>query len=94
MPALKDSNGIWKESREDIGALQIEDFTRLYRAKEIRRSESLDEFIPCCVSREENVNLEAIPTECEIWNVVKNMHPIKVPGPYGMLARFFQIIGE
>lgn len=38
----------------------------------------------------DNLILEAIPLEAEIWHVVRGMHPTKSPGPYGMSAMFFQ----
>lgn len=66
IPALKDNSGTKKVSRDEIGSLLIDEFTRLFKVKEIKRCESFCEFIPFCMSKEENVSLEAIPIECEI----------------------------
>lgn len=88
IPAIKDGNGHWRESREEIGKLLIEEFSNLYRAEDIKRSECMGEFISNCVTREDNKFLEAIPSEAKIWNVVKNMHVTKAPGPDGMPALF------
>lgn len=88
--ALKDANGHWKETREDIGALFINEFTKLFEVENLRRSERLAEFIHYCVSYDENVLLEAISTKRKIWNVVKDMPLTKAPGPDGMPALFFQ----
>ncbi|XP_060667181.1 uncharacterized protein LOC132799392 [Ziziphus jujuba] len=90
IPSLKDSRGVWRESREEINSLLIEEFTNLYKADQIRRSERLGEFILCCILRKQNTAVEAIPSDREIWTVVKNMNQTKAQGPDGMPALFFQ----
>nr|XP_048328537.1 uncharacterized protein LOC107422390 [Ziziphus jujuba var. spinosa] len=90
IPALKDGHGIWRESREDIGELLTEDFTKLFKAADIRRTERMGEFIQNYVTSADNLFLEAIMPESEIWNLVQKMHPRKAPGLDGMSAIFFQ----
>lgn len=89
IPTRKDGSKTWKVSRDEIDSLLIDKFTRFFKAKEIRRCESLCEFIPCCVFIEKNASFEAILGECEIWNVVKSMHPIKALGSDEMSVLFF-----
>lgn len=88
--AMKDDEGVWKVTRDEIGSLFTKEFTKLFKVEEIQRSEQLSDFIHCSVSSEENARLEAIPTVEEIWSAVKTMHPIKAPRPDGMPALFFQ----
>lgn len=92
-PALKDSNKIWRELREEVESMLIEEFTNLYEAEEIRRSEHLGDFFQTYVSNEENNLLDAILTMEEIWYVVKNMPLTKVLGPDGCPFYFSKNIG-
>ncbi|XP_060667196.1 uncharacterized protein LOC132799408 [Ziziphus jujuba] len=88
IPALRDSNGTWKTTRSEVGNLLVEEFIKLFKADHLRRSERMGEFIQSCITYEDNRSLKAIPSEAEIWNVVKGMHPTKSPGPDGMSAVF------
>lgn len=45
IPALKDTNGVWMETREKIGSLLINEFSSLFKADDLRRSERLGDFI-------------------------------------------------
>lgn len=68
----------------------INEFTNLFKAEDLKRSESLGDFIDGCITREENCVLEVIPSEDEISSVMRSMHPTKAPGLDGIPAVFFQ----
>lgn len=74
IPALKDSNGKWKENCEDIGNLLIKEFSNLFKADTLQRSKHLGHFITNCISNKDNVSMEVIPTGCEIWKMIQSMH--------------------
>lgn len=49
----------------EIGKVLIDEFTKLFMAEDLRRSERLGDFFPECISKEKNLTLEAIPSEAE-----------------------------
>lgn len=81
---------MWRETREEVGALLTEEFSHLFKAEDIRGSNRLRDFILYCIFKEENVALDAIPTEGDIWNAIKMMNRTKAPCLDGMPALFFQ----
>lgn len=88
--ALKDDNGVWLESTQEIGVYLTTKYLELFKAEPITFCDCLDDHIQEGVSEANNSRIDAIPSTVEIHNIVKSMQPIKAPRLDGMLALFFQ----
>lgn len=88
--ALKDDQGMWMQTREEIGNYLVSKFEELYQVEEQSFCDCLEDFIQRDISAEENTIMDRIHSDEEIINIVKSMHPIKASGPDGMPAIFFQ----
>lgn len=87
--ALKDHGGRWLSGREVIRGHIIDYFQQLFSSTAAENQDSLVDIIPSLITHEENQMLCSIPTEKEIFSVVKGIGPKKAPGPDGMTGFFF-----
>lgn len=91
---LKDSEGNWLNSRQEIAACITGHFRSIATTvKPIIDKKMIDQ-IPNCITDNENGELCSIPTEGEIKKVLFSMEPDKSPGPDGFLPIFFQLNWE
>ncbi|CAN6698380.1 unnamed protein product [Malus baccata var. baccata] len=87
---IEDARGIWQESVEGIGNTAIEYFTDLFQSCK----PDLVEEVQCCMegrlSQEDNRDLTAMVSECEIMEAVYQIPPTRAPGPDGFFGCFYQ----
>lgn len=65
-------------------------FRHLFESSLGRDDNELEELIQPVISEEENSGLCGIPSKDEIKGALDQLGDLKVPGPYGMSALFFQ----
>lgn len=94
IPSIKNQNGTWLETREQIGDYLTKEFTDLFKAESGNREQPLYDFINPSVTNLQNTSLSCIHDRREIWDSVKSLHLTKAPGPDGMSAIFFQHFWE
>lgn len=88
--SLKNNEGVWMETKNQIGDFLVKEFTDLFRAKTINQVQPVDLFFqPTSIEVQNNI-LKCIPNRDEILKTVKSLYPIKAPGPDEMSALFFQ----
>lgn len=94
---LKNKDGEWKESREDIQSIVEEYFTELFNTTPGGRELTVREHVNQ-VSDEQNAQIMGPVTMEEVKSAVFSMHPEKSPGIDGLNPGFYQaywqIIGE
>lgn len=86
---LKDEQGEWRESQEEIQDVVTSYFAKLFKSTELDGKLSEREKVNQ-VTEEENVELQAPVTLQEVKDAVFSMHPDKSPGPDGFNPGFFQ----
>lgn len=89
MSRIKDSNGVWTETKQEIQEVVEAYFSQLFTASGGNGKLS-DEEVVKHVSEAENKELMAKVTLEEVRSAVFSMHPDKSPGPDGLNPAFFQ----
>ncbi|KAL5571536.1 hypothetical protein UlMin_021133 [Ulmus minor] len=88
--AVKDDNGVWLQSRDQIGRAFLAKFQCIYSEDTTPSDLDLNQWVNNSISEEQNVRLVAIPDHEEIRRVVFNMGNFKAPGPDGMTSLFYK----
>ena len=86
--SLEDEEGNWCNTKEGIANIAISYFKKLYTTSYPTRVVEVIAIIPTRVTSEMNQSLIKEFTK-EEKEALKQMHPIKTPGPNGMFAIFF-----
>ena len=86
---LWDDNGIWYDTNDTIADVTIQYFKNIYTLSQVASFDDVTEAIPSRVTNEMNMDLIKEFSKDKILTALKQMHPIKAPGPDGMLAIFF-----
>ena len=87
---IKDEDGRWKESKEEIEQVFLKHFSKIFTTSD---PGSVDNFLKDMdrrVSEEMNIKLDKPFLESEIKMAIDQMNPQKSPGPDGMTACFYQ----
>lgn len=87
---LKDPEGVWRSSEEDMLTVVSNYFTELFTSSQPDMLDEALEGISPLVSDEMNYALDEVPTGEEIYHALNQMHPNKAPGLDGMHALFYQ----
>ena len=85
-----DSNGIWQDDEETMGHILVEYFQELFTSSCPSVSEELLEAIHPKVTNRMNEILLQDFRVAEVEKALRQMHPLKAPGPNGMPPLFFQ----
>lgn len=87
---IKNNEGNWLESRDQIGEYLHDEFTNLFKEERTMQCQGLRDFIPTVISADQNERLSRIPDSKEIFEALRSINPTKALGPNGMFAVFFQ----
>ncbi|XP_026383334.1 uncharacterized protein LOC113278804 [Papaver somniferum] len=88
--ALKDGNGNWCTSREELENLLIDHYSSLHTSTVTDRNDDIISCIPSLINSADNLELMRVPNNIEIHRALKDMKPWKAPGPDGFPPGFFQ----
>lgn len=87
---LWDENGNWCVTNKSIATVAISYFENLYTTSHLSRISEVTDTIQTRVTNEMNQSLIQTFTRSEVEDSLKQMHPTKASGPYGMSTIFFQ----
>ena len=88
--AIKKEDGTWIYESNQIRKLFRDTFMELFKEEEISFPEHLEHLVLPCITEEENVVLEKIPSLEEIKAVLFEMQDQKAPSPDGFSALFYK----
>ena len=87
---IRDPSGRWLNQAEGIGQAFINYYTDLFSSSNSTSQGGTLKKIPKVVTEDMNVDLGGIFHEWEILDAIKQMAPLKAPGPDGMPPLFYQ----
>ncbi|KAL0006672.1 hypothetical protein SO802_008174 [Lithocarpus litseifolius] len=87
---IRDEEGNWREKQNDVAEVLVEYFKGLFTASELNGSQEVLSSIPTIIDEEMNTMLGQDFSEQEVAASLKQMAPLKAPGPDGMPPRFYQ----
>ena len=87
---LNDSHGVWKEGSDEVAAVLIDYYKELFTTSSPATHHEALNHIPQVITDDMNNVLTSKFEEWEVLKALKQMAPMKAPGPYGMPPLFFQ----
>ncbi|KAI9174615.1 hypothetical protein LWI28_020151 [Acer negundo] len=89
---LMDDSGTWKDTNEELVTIISNYFSGLYSLSlpTTQELEKVTKNVKARLSKQMVCYLKAKFTEVEVYKAVFDMHPLKAPGPDGLLAWFYQ----
>lgn len=87
--SIKEGNG-WIQEQKGINDYFIRHFKNLYKSNSPTIPEEFNDLGQKVVTDQENANLIRIPTEEEIKDSIRKLHPLKSPGPDGYPEIFYR----
>ena len=87
---LRDENGTWQENEEVVSGLLIEYYANLFTTSNPRNLEQILDGVQPVVIEEMRVTLARPFNVEEVECAIKDMAPLKAPGPDGMPPLFYQ----
>lgn len=87
---LRDNDGIWRESEDELQKVVVDYFMDLFSSSHPADFEGVLDKVEPRVTAEMNRELGKPYTGEEVAEALKQMHPSKAPGPDGMNPFFFQ----
>ena len=90
MEGIRDEEGVWKTTQEDVGKVMVNYYKSLFTSTEGSVSISMFDCVPTMIDEEMNAALCKEFEACEVISALQQMAPLKAPGPDGMLPLFYQ----
>ena len=87
---LKDESWIWQGDEGVVSKLLTEYYTQLFTSSNLQHLDRVLDGVKSVVSEEMNEKLVKTYTAEEVEIAIKDMAPLKAPGPDGMPSLFFQ----
>ncbi|XP_030963604.1 uncharacterized protein LOC115984727 [Quercus lobata] len=87
---LRDSHGVLFSGEENVSAMIVDFYTKLFSSSNPSGLETVVQHTKRVVSADMNVGLIEEFTRLEVETALKQMAPLKAPGPNGMPPIFFQ----
>ncbi|XP_026384489.1 uncharacterized protein LOC113280061 [Papaver somniferum] len=87
---LNKPDGTWCQGKEQLESLLDKNFKQIMTTVSPDTNDELMNLLPPCITEADNESLTRMPTEEEIYNTLKQMHPWKAPGPDRFPPGFFQ----
>ena len=88
---LRDGNGVWQENEEVFFALLNDFYTHLFTSSNPQDFDKVLDGVEAVVIETMRANLERPFSSEEVGVAIKEMAPLKAPGPDGMPPLFYQI---
>ena len=96
--ALKKGDGTWCQNQEEVTDSIVAYYQELYNSANPTNLENTTQYINTIINEEMNAKLVANFEALEVHDAIKQMAPIKAPGPNGMPPIFYQsywdLLGE
>ena len=87
---INDIHGVWKEGSNDRADVLIQYYSELFTTSSPTIHQEALHHIPQMITEDMNKELTSRFEEWEVNQALKQMAPMKAPGPDGMLPLFFQ----
>ena len=90
MEGIRDEEGVWRTTKEDVGEVMVNYYKSLFTSTKGSVSASMLECVPTMIDEEINATL---CKEFEAWEVIsalQQMAPLKAPGPDSIPPLFYQ----
>lgn len=87
---LKNEDAIWLVGRENVNNHLQSCMVELISYSNLNFPLHLNELFFACIYDQDNADLCCIPSAEDIYNIVKQFHPLKAPGSDGFPSLFFQ----
>ncbi|XP_075670376.1 uncharacterized protein LOC142640172 [Castanea sativa] len=95
---IKHDDGTWVTGSNQIRQHFLNTFKDLFEEEEVSFLNDLDNLIPPCITKTENLLLRKVLMPEEIKSTIFNMHDTKAPGPNGFPSLFYKkywpIVGD
>ncbi|KAB1227298.1 hypothetical protein CJ030_MR1G016844 [Morella rubra] len=90
MEFIKNPDGQWLESRAQVSQLFVNSFSELFSTTNPKIPFDLEVLISLSITTKENVELCCIPSEGEVWVVVRQIDSRTALGPSGLTALLYK----
>lgn len=87
--SIKDDNG-WIQDQRGINDYFLKNFKDLYQSSNPTLSDEIISLGKNLVTDQENADILIIPSEEEIKDCIRKLHPLKSPGPDGFSGIFYR----
>ena len=90
MEGIRDEDGVWRTSQEEMGEVMVNYYKTLFALTEGNVSTSMLDCVPTVIDEEMNASLCHEFEACEVYIALQQMAPLKAPGLDGMPPLFYQ----
>ena len=90
MEGIRDEDGVWRTSQEEMGEVMVNYYKSLFASTEGSVSISMLDCVPTVIDEEMNASLCREFEACEVATAFQQMTLLKAPGLDGMLPLFYQ----
>ena len=88
--SLRRADGLWCSGQDEVSTTIVDYYQELLKTTNPTNFEDTTQFISTTISEEMNAQLVAAFNTWEVQEAIKQMAPLKAPGPDGMPPLFYQ----